>query len=407
MELTKLQQEAIEKGVAWFKKEDFSRPFVIAGLAGTGKSSAVKELVVQLGLTNEDVNFCTFTGKAALVLSRKGNPACTIHRLIYDPTEVEEYISKIDGTKVSVEEFLKNPDLYKIKTKMVFLKKFMLDPTIKLIIVDEVSMVNAELMRDLMSFYLPVICLGDPEQLPPVGGENNGLLHNPDIFLNEIHRQAEGNPIIYLSMLAREGKRIYPGNYKMNGKSKAVVISKKDGAIPDEALLNSSQVICGRNKTRHDLNAYIRNLMGFKGKIPNKGEKLVCLKNDWTTSLKDIFLINGLIGYVKDDILNVDFSKKIFRFDYRPDFLEEDYFEGLIGDLRRFTDLKNIDNDDENNRKDSKANEFDYGYAITCHKSQGSEWPNLTVYHEYMGDSNSKWLYTAITRSSNKLILYI
>lgn len=405
MELTEKQKDAITKGTKWFKDEDYSKPFVIAGVAGSGKSSVVKFLVEQLGLDNLNTVFCTFTGKAALVLSRKGNPACTIHRLIYEPMRVVDYVSKKDGSLGSVEDYLREPESYYEKEKMVFSRKFFLDPSIKLIIVDEVSMVNKEMIEDLMSFGIPIICLGDSAQIPIISGEDNGLLNEPDVFLDEIHRQAADNPIVYLSMLARGGKRIDPGLYKLDGKLKVAVISKQD-ELPDELLLKTDQVICGKNKTRQELNSYIRKLLGFTGNIPNKGEKLVCLKNDWNKNLQDVTLINGLIGYVQDDVLFTNWEKKSFQFNFRPEFLTDQYFEGLTGDLRRFTNNGKFD---ENlSKKDPSANEFDYGYAITCHKSQGSEWSNVLVYHEYLGpEMNQKWLYTAITRSSSRLVLYI
>ena len=176
--LTKKQSDAIKIMSTKFGNKD---PItVIAGYAGSGKTSIINYFIENNDLMDK-TRFVTFTGKASLVLRNKGLPATTIHKLIYDA-----FKNKRTG-------------------KFYFRKKATLDPSIKLLVVDEVSMVPANLLRDLMSFEIPIIALGDPGQLEPIG-EDNGLLKNPDFFLDEIHRQAKDNSIIRLSMMVRQGK---------------------------------------------------------------------------------------------------------------------------------------------------------------------------------------------------------
>lgn len=381
IELTPVQQQAIKDATNWFNSQESKQIFTIAGYAGTGKTTVVNALIRELGLKPHEVRFCAFTGKASLVLSRKGNPASTIHKLIYDVREIPD--PKKEGRK-----------------KIIFVKKPVLDPFIKLILVDEVSMVDKKLLGDLKSYGIKIIALGDPGQLPPIGEDNN-LLKNPDVFLTEIHRQAEDSPIIYLSMLARKGQRIYPGMY---GKD-AVVINKED--ITDGMLLGADQVLCGKNNTRQDLNAYIRELLGFKNILPTKGDKLICTRNNWNEHLDDLFLINGLIGYIESDV-EYQHDEDYMKFNFRPEFIENDYFESIKGRLSTFMDPQDRPHIPYHMEQDKSVNMFDFGYAITVHKAQGSEFDNVLVYHEYFGpEMNNKWTYTAITRASRKLILAI
>jgi exodeoxyribonuclease V len=379
--LSDMQRDAVDKAKKWYEKQD-KQTFTIAGYAGTGKSTIVKAMIDELQMGPNNVRFCTFTGKAALVLSLKGNPATTIHRLQYDVIEVEDQETG--------------------KKKRRFVRKLMLDPTIKLLVVDEVSMVSKKLLEDLKMYKIPIICLGDPGQLPPIG-EDNGVLKNPDVFLTEIHRQAEDNPIIHLSMLARQGKRIDLGMY---GKY-AAVIDKNDVHI--DMLLKANQVICGKNVTRRDLNMLMREHQGFTSEFPEKGDKILCKKNDWQTMISSTALINGLIGYVKEEVESVNHDAGYFKLDFRPEFVTDDYFEGLNVSFKNFISGYNDEDGSANSEQNHvKKHEFDFGNAITCHASQGSQWEKVFVYSEILrSDLHPRWLYTAITRAENKLIVAI
>jgi ATP-dependent exoDNAse (exonuclease V) alpha subunit len=121
------------------------------------------------------------------------------------------------------------------------------------VVIDECSMVNQELGEDLLSFGAKVLVLGDPAQLPPIqyGGYFTG--GEPDAMLTEIHRQADGDPIVELATELRQGRMPRHGRY---GESAIVA------EISDEELGAADQLLVGRNSTRHRYNAKLRRLSG-------------------------------------------------------------------------------------------------------------------------------------------------
>lgn len=349
---------------------------VIAGYAGVGKSSIIKYFIEEMGIKHKTV-FVSFTGKAALVLRQQGLPAMTIHKLIY--TAYKNYRTG----------------------KFHFKLKPILDENYSLIVIDEVSMVPKKLLDDLLSFGITVVALGDPGQLPPIG-EGNGLLKNPNIFLTEIHRQAENNTIIRLSMLAREGKPIP----LISDDPFVKVIKRADLDI--SMLLWADQVLCAKNATRHAINRQMRqHLFNTELTTPVKGDKVICLKNYWDTVNGDEFpLINGTIGNVEHITTGADYHILGQRMiiDFQADYTKE-LFDDIEVDSNIFKGLAPIS---QNLNRPSKKMfyEFDYAYAITTHKAQGSSFDNVLVYEEQLrGDQHKELLYTAITRAKAKLVL--
>src|SRR5215210_4402784 len=246
------QQDAALKAVAdWLRRGD--RPvFRLFGYAGTGKTTLAKHIAE--GVDGE-VAFGAYTGKAALVLRTKGCPdASTIHSMIYRSRESDE----------GGPQFVLNRQSPVARAS--------------LIIIDECSMVDEELGRDLLSFGQPVLVLGDPAQLPPVKGGGFFTAELPDSMLTEVHRQARDNPIIRLSMAVREGSPLDVGAY---GESR--VIRRRD--IDADTVMRADQVLVGLNRTRRLYNGRIRELSGFRDPMPAAGEKLVCLRNDKTKGL--------------------------------------------------------------------------------------------------------------------------
>jgi exodeoxyribonuclease-5 len=408
MILTNEQEIAIEKAKKWYLSDN-RKPFVIMGGAGTGKSTIVKYIIESIGIDKEvNTKYVTYTGKAASVLIKKGNKtATTIHKLIYDP------IFDKDGNVIG------------------FDLKESLDEFIKLIIVDEFYMVNNQIMKDLLSFGIKIICLGDNNQLPPPFGEVNELCQNPDALLTEPLRQSLDNPIIYLAEQARKHKFLKVGNYG-DGIN---VIRKSD--LDLERLMNCDQIIAGKNDTVKKLNSFYRN--NFKGInkdiwIPQKGEKLICLKNNWNLICSEeklqTNLVNGL-GVILEDDLEVYNSTKHGLATVRPDFYNDHAFKKIIIDLLYFEfnfnkeeDLYNSDNIKNYNYGEylkkrkiffdnqlNKINKFTFGYAITCHKSQGSEWDDVYfIFEPFKGYKDPLYwqmLYTGITRASKKLTVCI
>jgi len=358
--LTEQQKEAIQ--IISKKLKSGEKLITLAGFAGTGKSTIIDMLVQELGYADHVV-FVTFTGKASQVLNNKGLPAQTIHRTIYKVIK-----NKWGGIK--------------------FIKKQSLDDeAIKLIIVDEVSMVSKDLLKDLISFKVPIIAIGDPGQLPPVG-EDNGLLSRPDYFLTEIHRQAEDSEIITLSKMARNKELIRYGAGK-----DYLVIPKSD--LDPQWLLDADQIICGYNNTRKTLNDTIRGLKGFDAKMPMKGDKLIQLANKWDFELDGQPILNGTIGYIAD----TPFQRAGINYQLK---FNPDYTDNNINLTCRFQDPSSVKWD-----KSLDGICFvDYGYAITAHKSQGSEYGKIVIFEERLrSETHHLWLYTAITRAKNKIII--
>ena len=231
--------------------------FRLFGYAGTGKTTLAKYFAEQVC---GDVQFAAFTGKAAQVLRSKGAAnARTIHSLIYRPKGEEEVSDASTGKTSMSPTFTLNRQSPISKAK--------------LIIVDECSMVDENLGKDLMSFGVPILVLGDPGQLPPISGGGFFTDHEPDHLLTEIHRQAQGNPIIRLAMDVREGREFMIGDY-----GTTQVISKSD--VTQELVLGADQVLVGTNRTRRRYNQRLRELKGFTAEVPQAGDKLVCLRND-------------------------------------------------------------------------------------------------------------------------------
>src|SRR5260370_11746367 len=243
------QQDAALKAISNWWKTDRRRAsiFRLFGYAGTGKTTLAKHIAAGV---DGKVLFAAFTGKAACVMRSKGcHGASTIHRLIYKPQEKNEE----DPT---FELWSKAPASHA-----------------KLIIIEECSMVDAELARDRMSFEVPLLVLGDPAQLPPIQGGGFFTEAKPDAMLTEVHRQAQDNPIVRLSMDIRAGKPLAQGQY---GETQVV----RRGDLDPKRLVGADQVLVGRNVTRRAYNMRLRERRGLKGALPIAGDKLVCLRNN-------------------------------------------------------------------------------------------------------------------------------
>lgn len=351
--------------------------FKIFGFAGSGKTTIAARKAQQLG---SNVLAATFTGKAALVMRRKGFNCSTIHSLIYVPKMVP-IINKETNEPTGEEElsFVLNEesDLWNAK----------------LLVVDEVSMVNEDLGKDLLSFNRPILVLGDPGQLPPVTGAGYFTKGRPDVMLTEIHRQALNNPIIKMSMDIRLGRGVRSGNY---GDSK--VMLKHQFAHNKEALcVEADQVLCGLNRTRRTLNTQIRTFKGFDLAVqPMVGDKLICLRNN-----REKRLFNGGMWLV---VAPPQFDGEVFEMP-----LESLDISGQKSKVKVPLEFFTGDEEKLTPSKRRKYEEFDFGYAITAHKSQGSQWDHVLVYNEnYCFRENAiQWLYTAVTRAAEKLTLVI
>jgi len=395
------QKNADNKIKDWFFNGT-RQVFVLTGYAGTGKTSLLKHTVLEtLALVDgESAAFVTPTGKAATVLIKNGVSAGTVHRLIYQSQTVEEEI-EVNGKKVKVE-------------RLIFKRRESIDKAIKLIVLDEASMVSDDMLADILNFGVKVLLCGDNAQLPPVEGFNT-YLKNPDYTLTQIVRQQQDNPIIRLSQLAREGKFVPYGNYG----DKAFVLNGRrfTGERRARLLNKADQIICGLNSTRTKINDEIRAARGYKSALPENGEKLICVYNNWEQFIDGDFrfnLVNGIIGTAIEPFYDLEQAMGFTQF--KPDFLDEKCPEALPFDIGIFQDgrfrYKRGDyfakfNEDGEAVGAFTLNRFEYGYCISCHKAQGSEFNSAIIFDESYAfrEDAGRWLYTAITRAREKLIL--
>jgi exodeoxyribonuclease-5 len=357
------QDVALKAAGAWLKNRE-TPVFRLFGFAGTGKTTLARHIASGV---DGAVAFAAFTGKAALVMRSKGcTDARTIHSLIYRPREQAEETPSF--------ELWDDAPASKVK----------------LIIVDECSMVDAELGRDLLSFGVPLLVLGDPAQLPPIQGGGFFTEAEPDAMLTEVHRQAKDDPIVHLSMAVREGRGLTPGRY---GETEVVARAELDPA----RVTGADQVLVGRNATRRAYNARMRSLRGMQESLPQAGDKIVCLRNNkkkglfngglWTTIERRERKSGALVLRIKPED---EPWARTMRVTVLPDCFTGG-LEGLSWDERK------------------RHDEFDYGYVLTVHKAQGSQWDAVCLFDESFAfpEARARWLYTGITRAAKKLTVVV
>lgn len=389
MVLTNKQEEGLK--IALERHRQGYKYTTISGFAGTGKSTLVRFIIEALDVEESKVAYACFTGKAAEVLRKKGNRnAITLHRLLYDS------IPRPAGG------FFRKP-------------KAQLDYTI--VVVDEVSMAPKTLMDLLLSHQVYVICLGDPFQLPPIDkDEDNHLLDHPHIFLDEIMRQEAESEIIQLTMKIRNQQ---PIDY-MDG-NEVKIINKNN--LNTGMLLWADQVLTATNAKRIAVNNQMRGLMG-RGPEPEDGDKIICLRNYWDDlSMNGDPLVNGAIGTLRNSFQTWREIPRWIKSNIRK-------FDVLQADIVIDNDIyENVEMDRKMILTGEKCcdwrlsyqlgklrpkygeivpKEFAYGYAITTHKAQGSEWDKVLVLEEtfpFSKEEHARWLYTACTRAAEKLVL--
>ncbi len=391
MQLDQDQQKIVDELIKWTENATNSQwidmsnlSITIGGYAGTGKTTLLGHFRKKLKEKHPKIHvaFCAYTGKAAQVLKNKlydsdaifaSDTTSTIHGLIYTPIEDEK--DRIIGWE----------------------RKDKIDAD--LIIIDEASMVDEAIWRDITEYSIPIIAVGDHGQLPPIRGKFN-LMSSPNYKLEKIYRQQDENPIIKLSIHARTSGKILPKEYSKTVQK--ISKSDEDYSYKMETILNnydiSTLILCGYNNTRVKLNKFLRSKLGFESTEPQVGDKVICLRNNHE---KGIY--NGMFGTIQH-IENADekrFYAEIFMEDtnqvYRGHILKEQF--------NSTTPL----NFGENRYKTLESDLFDFGYAVTVHKAQGSQAKKVIFFEEQIKqmdtDNRKRWLYTAVTRSQEELYI--
>jgi len=416
------QAAAIAAIEDWFRRRTRDQQvFRLFGYAGTGKTTITRHAIGELGLEPMDrtggaggVLYAAFTGKAALVMTRKGTPASTIHSLIYKvseatPEEIERVTRELETLRKGVramgpaERSFAETQIRRLELRLadIHQPRFILNEQslvrdADLIVLDEVSMVGAEMASDLLAFGKPILVLGDPGQLPPIKGDGAFTDADPDVMLTDIHRQAETSAIIRLATLARQSVPIPYGEHD------DFVWKMRCSDIGPHQFLKGGQVICGRNATRLFLNTAMKQAAGFPDAYPRGlGEKIICLKNR-----HDLGLVNGMFLDLSDirDESPLAFSASVRTEDGTSVPGRQWFYKGHFDD--------HVAYDAERLRRDWRDMrglvESVWGYAITCHKAQGSQWKNVIVYDDGLGrtaEDRARWLYTAITRAEQGLVI--
>lgn len=380
VELTGEQERLVKKLCEWYKKGD-RQYFSYSGAAGTGKTTCVRAAIEQLGI--QRFMCCAYVGKAVSVLTQNGLPASTIHSMIYNvmwtqcENEDGEPIFKPDGMpKMRLDFNLKN----QIKG----------DP--QLIVVDEATMVNDDLCADILSFGIPTVFIGDNNQLPPVFGVSSVMM-TPDFWLTKIMRQAEGDPIIWLSQRVLNRERIPYGTYGLCHVAPYIYL--------DHNYTDYDMILSPKNALRDDINNHIRNdILGFHSDVPVIGDKLISRQNDWDRTVDgNLNLTTGMTGMVTD-INRSMCGPQYMSINFHPDIANQEFIDVKLD--KKFIRM------DYDNRKLyglSAYHKFEYGYATTVHQAQGSQADNVLFVDQYFHDAEltKRVRYTGITRAKHMI----
>lgn len=460
-QLSAQQLLALEKIKAWHedaRATGFARPFRLMGPAGTGKTTIAKEIPAALGLAPDTtlyedapewgikpappaVVYGTYTGKAAHVLRSKGAaPVSTIHSAIYYPTSSEEARralaearleladlrshmldpapSELDGTNARSELKTLSERIEELEAQIPELEAnarrvaWEWNPdgpwaSAALIVLDEVSMVDAKMAAHIEQYEVPILVIGDPAQLPPVEGGGYYTNATPDVLLTEVHRQALESPTLALATRIREST----GNTQYGSHPEIRLGLTPDDMVPASVreAMQHDQVICWSNNRRWSMIKGMRKLAGFPEGVPVPGDKVMCLTNN-----RDLAVFNGQMFEVLDSAPGTLGPTLTLRGDDGQTRQVPVYADGFLG------------RDMQDQAKKSGAGMrgqrmlATFGQAITCHKSQGSEWDSVYVVNELDRlvsmtarkegiaaglTYGRRWLYTAVSRAKNKVTI--
>lgn len=386
MALTLSQEVAFKRIMSWYNNRE-SEVFKLGGPAGSGKSYLIALVAEQIGI--ENCLLITPTGKAANNLIKAALPARTIHSQIYHVQSENREGGVIDFETLGDNDF-KNLELMLQQSndrgydfsgdETRFCLKEELDANVKCIIIDEGSMVGGKLLNDVLSFGIPTLLVGDPNQLPPVN--DTTVFTKCDYYLTEIVRQAQGSPVIWLSQEVLQG-RLQTGVFG------SCMVRK--GPISDNELCYADIILTDTNVSRGNLNERLRSLaLDFRSRSKplNVGDKIICRTNTAITSSDGYTLTNGAQGIItKVKHANNSYSLIDLVME-TPDIGTFSF----IGTTRPELFPAHV-----------RPPRIEYGYALTVHLSQGSEWQN--VIYQQSSRMKKSAMYTAITRAKESVLI--
>lgn len=373
-ELNHDQQRAVDTCVARISDgEPVTRLF---GYAGTGKTSVAHLIAERAG--REGAVYGAYSGKACAVLRRKGCDAYTIHSLLL---KIERETRTENGKRVLIwrADFDKRDKVRRSG----------------LLVIDESSMIGEWLGSKIMEVGIPVLAVGDPAQLKPINDQGKPetgyfMRERPDALLTKVERHS--GPVLNLaSHIRTHGAR-----------------SIRRGEIPESAVLDYDQVIVGKNTTRAAKNEKIRRIRGLGGFMED-GERIICLDNNFkykTFNGQQYRVRECAAGNRKHQIdVTLECECGVIGPDSCP-VCGWDPFRSVPmwapGFWGREFEVKS-----RAWREQQGALLATYGYAITAHKAQGSEWESVLVIDESStwGKDADSWLYTAVTRARDNVAI--
>lgn len=395
MEFNTGQKRVIEDALDFYYNRPSEQVFEFAGNPGTGKSVVMGEILRRIQersrINMNRVAPMAYTGAASIVMRLKGlTTAKTIHSWLY---EREEMPLLDENGNIVMDRYLNVP---------VMTFRFVpanLKGKLDIILIDEGGMVPLSMRNEILKTGAKIFVAGDVDQLPPVG-DNPAFLNDYSRvrILNEIMRQAQYSAIVYLSQRVKNDLPIHKGYY-------GDVLVVEDDEVTDQMIAASQVVLCGKNKTRDELNNHVRqNILGIHTPMPKYGEKLICRKNNWGLECAGINLTNGLTGTVANAPDQTSFDGKTFRIDFVPDLLPNSCFVQVPVSYKYLIANKAM-RDSLKHTGFVEGNLFEFGYAQTVHLAQGSQWAKGIYFEEYLNrDINARVHYTALTRFSNMCI---
>lgn len=408
------QEDAIRSVSRWMSDLRAPQVYRLFGPAGTGKSTLVRSLVD--GALRPWL-YASYTGKAALVMRQKGCAgAQTIHSLIYRPGALPpdspaEADAEAEGEKrrrgaaggprVGAPPLTSpGPGAPGPEFRLWGDSPLSWAPGL---VIDECSMVDREVGEDLLSFGRKILVLGDPAQLPPIRGGGFFTEEEPDFLLTQVHRQARDSGILDLATHIREGGDLMDrlGWRSPAGDCEVVLRDRWTSAQIMTRMVKADQVIVGTNRTRHAFNDRYRRMSGISSPLPVAGDRLICLRNERRTGL-----LNGSrwrvleVGASSPESSVVELRLATLDGTSPGEIATRSWAHHFLG---RESAL------DEMGPSRMGFQEFDFGYYVTCHKAQGSQWDDVVLYDESRTfrdpDTRRRWIYTGITRAARRILV--
>jgi len=440
--LTPTQENAVQITKNWFERMEKRKEakeqlrknpeqiFRLFGYAGTGKTTILYEILEELKkYKKREIVFLAYTGKAAMVMQQNDLPGQTIHSLIYklkytSPQAIREAQAKVVNATSDLERNRAAKYLKEILKPKFVRRELEEVEGISLLIIDECSMVGNEMLADLKAFDIPILAVGDPAQLPPIEKNKNEtselIGRRADVLLTEIHRQAADSPIIQLASKVRAG---VPVPYEQVTGDLQILPSVK---IDNSILSKYDILLTGKNATRFKLTKSLRSYNSITSPFPKMGEPVICLRNSSAPMIehedelaemeaKELELIskpiyNGMVGYCVSEIESEKIENNLsFQMAVKfPEYPERVWVTAIADYFQIYTENK-FRQAQFDYKLTKEMHHFDFGYVITVHKSQGSQWDKVAVIDDrflnWDQTNRRRWLYTAVTRASQELLV--